>query len=254
MEEKEVDKVHTQEQFWQVSICGVDKLVPGMFNPLLAYPREVLDPAVDSLLEEGEARLALLRPVLHMANKATAGLSAPSGAPSLTARLVERPCQQQSVHDSIFKSSAEWKPRIRVSAISTMTCAAAVADGSFDEHTRVTLIPVSNSSNICALNYPRNRLPPPKVLLTFPRRHVGSADAHVTLTRTGTDGFKAVIFSGSGKRSEISATGIAPVLLQRLFEPVAPSVDKVSMIPTLPGQLPVEIASAFADFWQRQKR
>ena len=225
-----------------------------MFNPLLAYPRDVLDPGVDDSRDEGEARLKLLRPVLHMAAKTTLGLTHVSGPSSFTAKLVDKPALEVGAYASVFKSTAEWKPVVRLAALSTMLLAPEVADTASNERNRVTFVPVRGSNEVAAINFPPERLPAGKLVMRFPRRQVGSVDAHVEIKRAGTDGFKAVIYSGKGKRADVSASGVATLLLDRLFAPSLPCPEKAKLIPALPDELPLEISSAIADFWQRQKR
>ena len=247
-------KVQSQTEAWSVLLSDGDSEVPGMFNPLLAYPRDVLDPGTDDSRDEGEERLQLLRAVLHMATNATPGLTDASGASSFTSKLVDKPAQEVGVHESVFKYKADWKPFVRLASLSTMIFSPEVVDTAINERRRVKLVPVRGSNYVAKINYPPERLPAAKLIMRFPRRHVGSVDAQVEIKRTGNDGFKAVVYSGTGKRNEVSARGVTPLLLDRLFARSLPCPDKAKMVPALPDELPLEISSAIADFWQRQKR
>tara|TARA_B110000046_G_scaffold67459_1_gene75485 strand:- start:615 stop:2219 length:1605 start_codon:yes stop_codon:yes gene_type:complete len=241
-----------------VSFCvftgSADIAVPGMFNPLLAYPREVLDPGADGSRDEGEARLKLLRPVLHMAAKESPGLNADTGTASFTASMVKEAAQRPGVHAAFFKVDAPWKPAVRLAALSTITFAPEVADSTVDEESRVSLIPVKGTNDVAVLNVPRESVPAPKLVITVPRKYAGSADAHVECRRISAGAMRAVVFSGGGARNESVMGGVEPQLLDRLFAQSLPSRSRARLLPTLPGELPLEIASPVADFWQRQKR
>jgi hypothetical protein len=233
---------------------GADIAVPGMFNPLLAYPLEVLDPGADGSRDEGEARLKLLRPVLHMAAKESPGLTAETGTASFTASMVKEAAQRPGVHAAFFEVDAPWKPAVRLAALSTITFAPEVADSTMDEESRVSLIPVKGTNDVAVLNVARENVPAPKLVITVPRKYAGSADAHVECRRISAGAMRAVVFSGGGARNESVMGGVEPQLLDRLFAQSLPSRSRARLLPTLPGELPLEIASPVADFWQRQKR
>lgn len=223
-----------------------------VLNPLLAYPREVIDPGYDAKRDEGEARARLLRPALHMGARGCPGLCSPDDDGSIAAAIAATRAQRVAVHMALFKADAEWKPRIALVAPTTKAVVAATAD-TFPEDLRIQCVPVKGDESVAVPNYPREGLPAAKLTLDFSRRCAGH-DAHVQCKRDGVKGLKVSVFVSSGARKDFALKNIDARILERLFTPPVRPPEADQPLPAMPGELPIEIASAVADFWQRQMR
>lgn len=223
------------------------------YNPLLAYPLECIDPTLDSQRDEGEARMRLLRNVLFMAKRNAPGLVDVDSDASFVAKIVT-PTQRVEAHMSLFKADAAWTPRICLHAPTTKTFGATTAD-TVAEGMRVECIPVKGTEMVAALDWPKERLPAPKLLLEFDKKHVGQNGAYVQLKRSLHEATEmdAVIFTPSGSRDALKLSGIDARMLERLFSPIGDE-HSVQPLPELPGELPTDVMSAVADFWQEHMR
>jgi hypothetical protein len=227
--------------------------IPAMYNPLLAYDRNVLDPGASQERDEGEARLRLLRPAIYMARKGHAGILDVEDDASLGALITSLMPVREEVHASLMKSDATWKPKLRLIAPTTRTFVAEAADA-IPETFRVNCIPVKGSDRVCALNYPVDRLASPKLMLDFPKRHLNNQDAYMQVKRgKEPQTLELLIFSDKGSRHELTLTDVKACVIDRLMSPV-PIVSVPRPLPERAGELPVDMQSAIADFWQRQMR
>jgi len=227
---------------------------PAMYNPLLAYDRGVLDPSVDPERDEGETRLKLLRPALYMAKKDRPGFTDVEGDASLAALITTSEAAHFAVHASLFKVDAPWKPKVRLIAPTTYTFGAETADSQLPENLRVECIPVKGTDRVCALNWPKERLPPPKLMIDFSKRQLNDKEAFLRIERgEQPDTLSMLIFSDGGARREVTLTGVKQIVIDRLLAPI-PVVDAIKPLPKDVGELPVDLQSAVADFWQHQMR
>ena len=189
-----------------------------------------------------------------MSKRDRPGLVDPHGEAALAALVTGNETLRFGVHQSIFKTDAEWKPKIRLVAPTTKTFGAETAD-TIPEQMRVECIPVKGAvDRVCALDWPRDRLPAPKLLIDFPKRHLGQKEAFMQITRGKTpETLNAVVYSDAGARTELSLTGVKEVVIDRLLSPLA--TERITKpLPELPGELPIDLQSAVADFWQTHMR
>ena len=178
-----------------------------------------------------------------MAKKDRPGFVDHQSDESLGAVITNDPNKRQDVHESLFKSDAKWQPRIRLIAPSTKTFGAAVADV-IPEQKRVECIPVKGSDKVCALNWPKDKLPMPKLLLDFPKRALSGEAAYMQLKRgKEPETIAVVVFSDQGARSELTLCNVKAVVLDRLFAPIVEQ-QVVKPLPELPGELPIDVQSA----------
>lgn len=228
---------------------------PAMFNPLLAYDRGVLDPCVDTDRDEGEPRLALLRPALYMAKRDKPDLVSPDSPDSFAALITTNETLRFAVHQSLFKGDAPWKPKVHLLAPTTKTFCAETVDCQLPEHLRVECIPVKGSDRVCALNWPKHKLPAPKLVLNFPKRHLDQKEAYAQITRGAEpETLDVVIINDQMERRDLTLTNVKAVVIDRLLSPITTSVAPPKPLPELPGELPLDLQSAIADFWQHQMR
>lgn len=223
-------------------------------NPLLAYPLACIDPSGTGKLDEGEARLRLLRPALRMAGRSCTGLCDADADASFAALIAGSNAQRAAVHAAVFKADAAGKPRVALAAPTAKAVMPSTADA-FPEDLRVQCVPILGDESVAVLHYPAAHLPAPKLTLDFSRRLAG-ADVHVCFKRGKAAGeMSASIFTSSGGRKTLALSGIDLKVLDRLFAPMDGAADADSgLMPTLPGELPVEAMGVIADFWQRQMR
>ena len=231
-----------------------DHVASAMFNPLLAYPRDVLDPNLAQDRDEGEARLKLLRPALYMAKRDRVGLSDPQGANSIAALVSANDSKHEAIHASLFKGDAPWKPKTRLLAPTTKTLSAQTADYLLPEHMRVNCIPIKASDRVCAVVGFQDKMPPPKLLIDFSEKQIGK-EAHVVISRgDAPESLSMTVINDSGMRHEITLTGIKTAVIDKLLSPFPLSSSAYRPLPESPGELPFDLNSAIADFWQRQMR
>lgn len=224
-----------------------------MYNPLLSYERHVLDPGADQERDEGESRIKLLRPAIYMASKQRPGILNAESDQSLGALVASLAQHRDAVHASLMIADAPWKPKLRLVAPTTRSWSAHTAD-TISAEKRVAYVPVKGTDKVCALNYPVERLPEPKLMIDFPKRHLSNMDAYMQVKRgPQPETLSVVIFSTKGERHELTLAGIKQVVIDRLLSRV-PIVAVPMPLPKLPGQLPIELQSAIADFWQREMR
>jgi len=228
--------------------------VPAMYNPCLAYERDVLDPLVDADRDEGLARLKLLRPALFMAKKGWPSIIQMEAGDSLAATITGSEALRFAVHAAFFKDDAAWRPKIRLIAPTTKTFGAETADAKLPEQLRVECVPVKGTDKVCALNWPNHMLPTPKVLIDFSKRQLNQKEAFMQIKRgEAPETLACIVFSDSGTRQEFTLTEVKGPVIDRLFAPL-PMAKIVKPLPQLPGELPTDVQSAVADFWQHQMR
>lgn len=222
-----------------------------VLNPLIAYPLSLIDPAIDTLRDESESRLRLLRPALRMAARASPGLADVDGEKSFSSMIAETASRRTAVHISIFKSDSDGKPRIALVSPTAKAVLPTTAD-TFPEDLRVQCIPIDGDECVAVLNYPTQGMQAPKLTLDFSRRLAGS-EVHVVFKRTKPTEMSASVFKSVGGRRTIALVGIESGVLDRLFAPVDVDVD-TRLVPELPGDLPFDLVSAVADFFQTRIR
>jgi hypothetical protein len=62
-----------------------------------------------------------------------------------------------------------------------------------------------------------------------------------------------VTFADDGSRHEVTLTGVKAIVIDRMLAPLTVN-EVVRPAPQLPGELPIDIQTAVADFWQHQMR
>lgn len=236
-----------------------------MFNPLLSWDLDILDPTLKEDRDEGEPRLQKVRAFLRAAKldvdpAARAGSSASSSASessasseSSVATLVCAPASKPA-HDATFKVDAVWKPEVCLVAPRAKTFAGDLAD-KLPEKYRVQCVPVKNKDEVALLTWPADKLAAPRIMVKYPRRRLEGAthDAHMQIKRTGKDTAELVVFNTKGARTQC-AVQVPAALLNSLFRQPALEPHIAIATPSLPGDLPTEMAGHIADFWQREMR
>ena len=185
-----------------------------------------------------------------MARKGHAGILNVEDDASLGALITSLMPVRDEVHASLMKADAVWKPKLRLIAPTTRTFVAEAADA-IPETFRVNCIPVKGSDRVCALNYPVDRLAPPKLMLDFPKRHLNNQDAYMQLKRGKEPQTIAVSSSPTRAPQRAHADQRQGVVIDRLMAPVQQRAEATARAP---GELPMDLQSAIADFWQRQMR
>lgn len=189
-------------------------------NPSIAYPVATLAPGSDPATDEGEWRLALLRPALRLLARELPGerLLDPASPRSLGALLsaARTPAAGASVLESVLSQTAARKPRIRLDTKDLQLLDPLEADV-LDEATRLRCIAIENSKHVAL---PAEKLASPQVVVTFATAITGGVrEAAVVLERSGDDGVALTATGASGLRKQVASGGIARVVLDRLFAP-----------------------------------
>jgi len=223
-------------------------------NPLLAYPRALIDPGGEATRDEGEARLPHVRAALYQLQREHAGLCAPAGACSLVAALTPATRLHGAAHAALFQAEASWKPRVCLVAPTAHTFAPDEADAMREEE-RVQCIPIADDPHGCVAfpNWPR---PPPKrVVVHFDARRIGiGAAATVQFERTGYEQVTMRVTSSTGERRALRGA-VAHAVVEKLFAASwATVLATPKLMPSLPGELPHMLMDEVADFWQRHVR
>jgi hypothetical protein len=221
-------------------------------NASVAYPIAKLDPTQDASFDEGEHRLALMRPALRMLSRAVPSLLDPASASSFGALLSAARTAEAGakVLESILSPvTALKKPRVRLVSQSLRLLDPLEAD-ELDDEDRMRCIAVVQSKQV-ALPVPSAERAPSQAVLAFAKELTGGArEARVNLERSGADGLVVSVIGASGLRKRVSGTGIAEVVLDRLFDPLAGGV-----VCSQPSKGVQEYAKgAVADFFERVLR
>ena len=162
--------------------------------------------------------------------------------------------QHSIVYASIFEESSLVKPRISLVAATTKVVTAETADSLPTDTRKEICVPIRGDDSVALLDYPPTSLPLPKLTLDFTSRLSGS-DIHVVFKSVSTDSttLRASVFESDGSRKSLTFENIEAVVLERLFRPNS-TVGDVQRTPVLPGELPIQLQSRVADFWQQRVR
>ena len=232
-------------------------------NPLLAYPRHVIEPFQDDgQRDEGEERLRLLRPVLRLvaAGVDEAGFLDDAGSASLGAALGAAPDAVPAVHAAFLNSQAPWKPAVRLVAPTATFFDGDLLDAGLSEKDRITCVPVRGEAQV-AVPVDANP-PPPRLIAQVPRRRLvgaGGGDSDrgkgtLTLTRVAHGELEVAIRSAAGRRQPAMRVAVVPVTLERLFARAPPSRLALALLPTTAHEVSGRFADAVAQFWQMRLR
>lgn len=239
-------------------------LMAGHLDPLLAWPAEVLEPSADASgdRDERETRMPAVRAVLRaLANSGDEALASlvsddPAAKGSIGTRLSAVTSNRAALQAAVMNPAAKPRARVYLWRREAERFAPAFADG-MPEFERVQCLALRGDpdGSVAVCNWPQHLLPRRcvHVRLQNCREFGGSADATIELRPTGECGVELDIFSTTGQRTHLHGRVPKP-LLTTLFAAAVVSETVLFGVPKLLGELPVDLMSAFAHFWQEEMR